>query len=171
MSQGIVIGATVDGGEWLRQLLDSIHTKYSIEVVCDWEMNAIKQCIFDEFVFLPQSTEVLDNDLFNLCFKEYAGRSVSLSQYCSHFGMYLGKYRSELLRNMTFPEVNSKGDAVRAEGNWMEAYVEQEPNYVKLGNLPHTEVFVEKFGRLNMVTESQWLRRYKGNWQWNPSWQ
>src|ERR1017187_2442192 len=113
MSQGIVIGTTADGQPWLDQLFASMRTTYPIEIVCDWELNAIKQCLFDEFIFLPQSTEVLDNTLFDLCFKTYAGRSVSLSQYCNHFGMYLGKYRSDLLRNMMFPEITGKGDAVR----------------------------------------------------------
>jgi hypothetical protein len=84
--------------------------------------------------------------------------------------MYLGKYRSDLLRNMSFPDITHKGDAVRFEGNWMEAYVAQEPDYVTLGNLPHSEVFVERFGRLNMVVENQWLRRWKGSWQWKEEW-
>lgn len=170
MSQGIVIGATSASNQWLDYLLDSMHTAYPVTIVVDWEMNAIKQCLYDEFVFLPQSTEVLDETLFDTVFNQYKGRSVSLTNTPCTFGMYLGKYRSELLRRMTFPEVTHKGAAVRAEGQWREPYIAQETTYVRLCDMPEGEVFVERCGRLNMVTESKYLRRWKGSWQWNPEW-
>lgn len=166
MTQGIVIGTTADGSRWVDQLYATLRCECPVVKVCAWELDCIAYGAerFDEFVFLPQSTEIIDNDLWRLVFTEHKGRSVSLAQHPTTFGMYLGKYRSAILRAIDIPAVHNKHDAIYWEDRWMLPYLELEPDVVTLGDLPHSNVFAEKFGRLNMVVESPWLRRYKGSW-------
>ena len=166
MSQGIVIGTTVDGQRWVDQLYASIRTDYPVVKVRAWELDCILYGAgrFEEFVFLPQSTEVLDNDLWRVVFDQYAGSSVSLAQHPDMFGMYLGKYRSEVVRCLELPMVRDKRDAIYWEDRWTVPYLEIDPNVVVLDDLPHSDVFEEKFGRMNMVVSGKYLRRWKGSW-------
>lgn len=165
-SQGIVIGTTADGSRWVDALYATLRTDYPVVKVRAWELDAILYGAgrFDEFVFLPQSTEIVDNDLWRVVFEEHAGRSVSLAQHPSTFGMYLGKYRSDILRCLEMPMIHNKRDAIHWEDRWMLPYLEMDPDIVDLDDLPHSNVFEQKFGRLNMVVENRWLRRYKGSW-------
>jgi hypothetical protein len=165
-NKGIVVGITADGDPWVDQLIATLDTDYPVVTTCAWELAAITAAAltFDEFVFLPQSTEVLDNGLWEVLFEEQSGVSVSLSQFPGPFGMYLGKYRREVLRQITLPEVTSKSEAIYWEIRWAVPYITVEPDYMALDDLPHSEVFEERFGRTNMVCENRWLRRWKGSW-------
>lgn len=166
MRQGIVVGTTADGKRWVDQLMATLDTSYPVVQICAWELEAIAYGAgrFDEFVFLPQSTEILDNDLWRVVFEEHVGESVSLAQHPSTFGMYLGKYRSEILRCMEMPAIHSKGDAIHWEDRWFLPYLAIEPDVVRFDDLPHSDRFEEKFGRMNMRVENRWLRRWKGSW-------
>jgi hypothetical protein len=164
---GIVIGAQ-SGGPWLKDLLRSLHGcgyPRSIVLTHEWELEAIKQGaeLYEEFVFLPQSTIVTDNALWDIVFKDYKGTGVSLSNTPGPFGMYIGKYKSAIVKHIGCPYIPSKEEAIRQEILWCNRYAYQE-YYVPLADMPHSEVFEERHGRLNMVTENKWLRRYKGSW-------
>jgi hypothetical protein len=171
---GIVIGAAPDGSGWLDDLLNSLRTTYPVVVdrTWDFELHSIELGAkrFEEFVFLPYSTVILDNGLWPLVFEAYKGESVSLCQYPGPFGMYLGKYLAPLVQQVGCPVVPDKLKAVNMELEWGWGYAAAtkdesgEMGYVALGDLPHSATFVPKHGRTNMMVQNRWLRRYKGSW-------
>lgn len=129
-----------------------------------FELSVIWQAAhkYEQFIFVPDSTEFLDaGNLVDECFKD--DLSVSLSQSPCPFGMYLGKYRADRVKELGIWPVQSKLDAVAFETRWTSEYV-RDIEYRTLGDLPHSSTFVERNGRLNMVCENRWLRRYKGSW-------
>jgi hypothetical protein len=167
---GIVIGACPDGSSWLDDLLASINT-FGLEPIVvdktwDFELHSITLGAerFREFAFLPYSTLVLDNSLWEIVFDKYKGTSVSLSQSPVPFGYYMGKYLSSVVKEVGCPRIRNKAEAIGNESQWTAKYVKATGPYMALGDLPHSEVFEEKNGRLNMVVENQWLRRYKSCW-------
>lgn len=164
---GIVIGATPDGSGWLDGLLATVETDYPVRVCETWdfELSAIAAGArwATEFVLLPYSSEVKDNALWDIVFKQLEGVSVSLSQTPMAFGMYLGKYRADQVERVGCPKVTDKVQAVVQEGLWTVRYAAAGP-YRALGDLADTERFVEREGRTNMVVENQWLRRFKSCW-------
>lgn len=164
---GIVIGAARDRSGWLAGLLATVDTDYPVVIDWTWEFElhsiALGARSFQEFVFLPYSTEVLDNGLWGLVFDRYQGTAVSLSQTPGPFGMYMGKYLADDVGRLGCPTVPSKEAAVELEVDWCRGYAELH-RYVTLGDLPHSGIFVERHGRLNMVVENAWLRRFKGSW-------
>lgn len=163
-----MIGAFPGDPAWLDDLMATIDTSYPVMVdkTRDFELHSIARGAqeFDEFIFLPHSTQVLDNSLWSLAFEKYAGTSVSLSQSPVPFGYYLGKYLAKDVEKVGCPAVHNKAEAIGYESAWTATYREATGPYVALGDLPHTDVFVERHGRRNMVVESQWLRRYKSCW-------
>lgn len=176
-----MIGATPDevGVGWTCDLLDSLTgSPYDVIVhqTWDFELSTINYVVtepelaeVEEFIFLPQSTVVKDLDLLRICFEEHAGYSVNLANAQGfHFRMYLGKYLRDSVLELGVPEVRSKWDAVHQELTWGSAYFAQEFHADRLvdvgGNLEHTDVFEQRHGRLNMVVENEYLRRYKGTW-------
>lgn len=173
----IVIGRTPDesGALWAEDLLHSLEGGcWPIEVHQTWgfELATIGWAAerLQEFVFLPASTVVKDLALFDVAFGDLAGKSINLGgvQGGNRFRMYLGKYLASSVRAIGVPTVNSKWDAVMLEDSWGEAYAQAEETAGRLaslgGPLDHTEVFEERHGRLNMVVENEFLRRYKGTW-------
>lgn len=166
---GIVICATPGERGWLLDLQRSIKTDdYPVLAYHTWdfELSAIEfgAEMFEEFVLLPQSTIVLDNSLWHTVFETFEGLSVSLSQTPNPFGMYLGKYRSEIVKQVGVPEVRDKVEAVIQEEAWTKKYISADPEFIVLGDMPDTQVFEERYGRRNMIVESKYLRRYKGCW-------
>ena len=167
MKQAIVIGTMPGREAWLNDCLASLEG-CGVEVVTiqsqNFELSVIELAsrLYDEFIFLPDSTEVLDHvSLVDECFGTTS--SVSLSQFPGPYGMYLGKYVSNSLAQISFPFVRDKLDAVHYETVWTGKYVQIASTKV-LGNLPHSDNFVERHGRLNMVCENHWLRRFKASW-------
>lgn len=174
MQQAIVIGATPDGLPWVSDLMASLKgCRWPIEVheTWDFELSTIAWAgqRYDEFVFLPQTTEVLDQRLFELCFLTHRGRSVNLGTAQEmQFRMYLGKYRADALNQIAIPRVTSKREAVHWEVVWCKGYAWAEATRDRLvsvgGPLEHSDVFEQRHGRLNMVVENEFLRRLKGTW-------
>jgi len=165
MTPVIVIG-TMQGREaWAEDCRRSIKgASVAIVYSTGFELSVIGEAArqFSEFIFLPDSTEVLDPlDLVERCFSHH--RSVSLSQFPAPFGMYLGKYRSDHVQQLGVPLVPDKVAAVRYETEWTRQYASIAA-YENLGNLPHSNTFEQRHGRLNMVCENRWLRRYKASW-------
>lgn len=166
----IVIGATHPDSPWMTDLKASIPLAAPAEVWASitpkFELSSIRWASerFEEFVFLPESTLVLDPTVFDRCFGEFAGMSVDLANQPDT--MYLAKFRSAAVHDV--PEVHDKLEAVRYEREWMGAYLAAEEAAGKLAHLGrpmlHSNVFEERHGRLNMVVENEYLRRYKGAW-------
>jgi len=172
MTSAIVVGTTGWDSPWLHELglsLVGVEWPVVVHVTRDWELATIGWAAghFQEFVFLPQSTVVLDPAVFDRCFRECAGSSVDLgTAQGKRFQMYLGKYRSEAVLAGGVPVVADKRAAVAYELTWCAEYAARESRQlVSVGSpLEHTEVFEDRHGRRNMVVENEYLRRYKSCW-------
>jgi hypothetical protein len=167
--QTIIIGTTPNS-PWLRDCLDSIgsYDTYPIQIIEDetWELGKFKQVLADdrilEFFFLPDSTVVLNPEIFDLAFN--CEHSYALSE---GFKMYMGKYQRSVLTQMELPTPTSKEDAVRLEYSLNQEYLKLDPHTVVCPEpLEDSSVFIERNGRTNMVLENQWIRKYKGTWRW-----
>lgn len=177
MKQGIVIGSTKSRKEtWLKDLLASlIGCKYPIKVnfTDNFELTTIKWALtntdFEEFLFLPDSTIIKDLSLFDIVFDTYKGKSVSLFNFPAVGGMYMMKYRRDILKTMPIPEVKSKLMAVFWEGVFNVYYSGLDGNVIILfpGQV-HTNIFVKKYGRENMVVGNKYITRFKGDWGQRP---
>lgn len=164
IKQGIVICHHPDNKPFLDDLLKSIDkTEYPIFVCEDgidrpensFELGAIEEGskYFEQFVFLQDSCVIKDISLFDKLFAIKG--NVALTPKFFH---YMGKL-SELPDE--FPKVNDKEGSIRFETTWLKLpYTSFEPE------LPvESKVFEEKYGRLNMVLENQYLIKYKARWQ------
>ncbi len=171
MTVAVVIGAVSRESPWLIDCLASLDGcgwPVMVNVTVNWELTTIDWASwqYDEFVFLPESTVVLDQAVFDRCFGDYAGRSVSLAwAQGGPFRMYMGKYRSEVVRRAGVPTVRSKYEAIAYEWDWGQRYSAADGAVVNLGApLEHTDRFVEKHGRTNMVVANEFFERFKAHW-------
>lgn len=173
MKQGIVIGSSTSRKEtWLKDLLASmIGCKYPVKIfyLDTFELSVIKEAIyatnFDEFLFLPDSTIIQDLEFFDMVFKDTEGMSVSVFNEPCLGAMYMMKYRREILKTMPIPKVPSKKMAVFWEIVFNEYYVGLDAKIkVLFPEVLHSETFIEKHGRENMVMGNKYILRYKGDW-------
>lgn len=174
VQQAIVVATTWGRERWLYNCLGTLHQ--SAYAVIDpilrakGELDHIKWILahtrLDEFLFLHDSCELLNPALLDLAFKKYQGRSVGFCESPLKFGTFLGKFRRAVLERMhNWPDVNCKVDAVHAERWFAQEYLRIEPDAPLITPTLHDrDFYTEKFGRLNMVLENQYLRKYKGHW-------
>ena len=175
MNQGIVIGSTTTTRDWLQNCLNSFgkYDRYPILVVIndDFEMGKLKWVYdhtdLDEIFLLHDTVEIKDTSLFDEAFGECAGKSFALSDHPAYMGMFLGKYRRDILKLMDIPLTRTKKEAVIQEDEFNRRYCNLEPHKVLLDpTLRNTDIFEDKFGRKNMVLENQYIKKYKGTWAW-----
>lgn len=164
ISRGIVISASEYSRPFYEDLMKSIKTDYPIYICWEglgrpggsYEIGAIKAGTekFDEFVYLHDTVLIKDNSLFDKLF-EIEGH-VLLTQGGFH---YFGKYVSNDLPEL--PEVKNKEDAVHWELNWFKRL-----HTVFYNQLPViSETFEYKYGRINMVIENDFIRKFKARWK------
>lgn len=154
---------------WLDDLLYSIQTTYPIIISNHdgWVMDAIRLAFentpFDEIFFLNTSMIVKDNAIWDIVFKEYAGRSVAVGD---KFLMHLGKYRREIAEKTNYPIIRNKMDEVYlGEFGWTKEYIALEPDYVHVQPITDTfKVYEEKHGRRNMILENDYFKKWKAHW-------
>ena len=177
MTVAVVIGATRGDSPWLADLLptlDGCRWPVVVHLTRGFELATIGWAAewFDEYVFLPESSRVLDLTVFDRCFGDHAGVSVSLGRaQGGEFRMYLGKYLAASVRALGVPSVGSKEEAVQYEGGaWCGRYREREEaarRFARVGGpMEHTNEFVERHGRVNMIVRNEHLERWKGSWDW-----
>ena len=173
MKQVIVIATTPNRYRWLANCLETLkgYDKYPLMVISDfnWELGKIRfvyeNTNIDEFFLLHDSCEVKDPSLFDLVFEKHRGESVAFSDHPVVFGMYLGKYRREILEKMDIPIVRDKKGAIYWEEKFNIDYVQLDPATVLLfDDFRHTTIFEEKLGRKNMKVENEYLVKWKGTW-------
>lgn len=167
--KAIIIATTNGREQWLEQCLESLegYTRYPklVTMSGDWELGKIKNAsesmVIDEFIFLQDSMVIKDYKWIDEAF-DYHG-SVSIGW--RPFFMYLGKYKTDILRSIEIPKVNNKLDAVNYEYTWPLEYIKADPSTKHIfTDLTDTNIFLEKFGRMNMVLENDQLIKYKGTW-------
>jgi hypothetical protein len=174
MKQAIIIPTWIKDRAFLDDLLKTLigYTKYPIIIhtntpeMNEFEMGAIrlgKELEIDEFFVLPHSTIIKNAELFDIAFEKYKGATAYLG---SNFMSYTGKYRLEILKKLELPEVRKKLDACIQEFNWNPKYLALEPNKVELcpDFWKQPERFEFKHGRKNLITENEYLKKFKGCW-------
>lgn len=171
--QAIVIGTRQDRRDQLRNCLESIKVDYPV-VVADcgnYEIGKIqwvlKYCDFEEFVFLQDSVEIKNNDLFHKVFS--IKESVSICNYPRMFGCYLGKYKSHIMRkliedNKLNLEFVTKMDAINLEWILGDLYEKYEKPYELFDDMQNIDKFVIKWDKKVMKIENDYLIKYKSIW-------
>ncbi len=158
--------------EELQSLLKTINTTYNILIYCNdydnstFELGALKHVydntLYDE-IFLLQDTNIIkDNDLFKIIFEDYKGVSIFFNPRGE---MYLNKYLRSVLDELTIPVPNTKKLAVRLEQSFNKEYLSKDSNTkILFPELIDNDEREQMFGRLNMVIENDYLKKYKGCW-------
>jgi hypothetical protein len=111
---------------------------------------------FDEFLLLHDTCTVKDTKLFDIVFNEYLGRSVSIDR---NYRMFLGKYRSKVLRQMVIPTVSTKNAAIAAEQTFGLAYCEIEKPLVLFEGYQNDFSLIEENGLVKRIYENKYLRK------------
>lgn len=170
----IIICATVDRLDWLKNCIDSFkgYNKYPIislmvnngkGFIPDF-LREIASMGIEEFVLLQDSMEIKDPEVFDICFEDLKGVSVSMSRCPYFFGSTHGKFLTSVLKQCSIPHLDNKYDDALFEVSFGKEYSEKTGKFVDLCNLEHTDKFEEKFGRTNMVVENKYIKKYKGTW-------
>lgn len=172
MKQAIIILTGKGREEMLKNV--KLDTKYKVILYQkgDFELGAIRHSFYetdlDEFLLLHDTCEIKNNKLFDIVFKQNKGKSVALANYPCIFGMYLGKYRREVLNKMYIPRAKNKIEAVEYEMTFNQLYCQIDGDVKLIDNPLHdTDIFVDKFGRKNMKLENELLIKYKATWHRN----
>lgn len=166
----VVVATTPERHKWLNNCLKSLHgIKYPLIVLSDftYELGKIgfihKHTSIDQFVLLHDSCVVKDHTLFDISFNY--PHSACFSDDPIYFSMYLGKYRREVLDQLTIPTVTSKIEAVEQEIQFNAQYVGHDMHTKLLfTDFHNTQNFVTKFHTKVMVLENRYLIKYKSCW-------
>lgn len=153
----------------------------STTVVCNdynaWELGGVTKGAehFDEFVHL-MDTCIINKGIVDekwpeaqltpeMLFRIMFGGPGSC-YLCRGFYSYLGKYRSDILRHVGIPRIETKEQAIHAEDNWNRVYLAADPSAWQFpALLPiSSNVFEEKHGRRNMVLTNGYITKYKATW-------
>jgi hypothetical protein len=118
--------------------------------------------MFDEFIHLMDTCIVKDIKMFDQMFEAPGGVHL-----CPRFFSYLGKYRTDALKQIGIPRIETKQEAVAMEVSWNAQYLAADSQAKQFEPvLPiETDVFEEKYGRKNMVCENDFIKKYKGTYR------
>ena len=129
---------------------------------CGAIRGVLEHTVYDEFVFLQDSIEVLDlmglDQLFAVPHSACA---------MPRFECFLGKFRRDPLLRIEIPEPRTKDESILLGEQWfLRAYQRVEPVEVLYPTFDdaHAKGIIEKFGRRNLVLENQYFRKWKGRW-------
>jgi hypothetical protein len=119
----------------------------------------------EEFFVLHDTMEIKDNSIWDILFKDNAGKTVFLNPRGL---MFLNKYvLADIKKTSCWPrlyDVKDKLTGVWSEG-WFHQELEAVANPVKLwDNFDDSGRRETKFGRENMIIENQYFKKYKGSW-------
>ena len=116
---------------------------------------------YEEICILNETTICKDNSIWDIIFKTHKGQSVMLGEnYLMFFGKYLRKHI------LPFPKVTTKQeDVLLGEDVWSKGYGRLPIEHIPIQPLyDNYSVYEEKNGRLNMVLENDYFKKYKGSW-------
>ena len=132
-----------------------------------FELGGLKRVLMeteaDDILILQDSCEIKDLKFFDMVFDN--PNSVAISEA---FLSYLGKYKRSVLNKIEIPTTHTKTESVRQEGQFNRIYMSMCQVDVLFGQFGFTYFkgnrFEEKFGRKNLVSENDYLIKYKGTW-------
>jgi hypothetical protein len=165
----IVIATTPGRENWLSQCLASISqpvlvlSDFSFELgKINWVFNNTK---IERFMFLQDSVVVKDEKLFELLTHDKG--SISLTNDPCIYGMYMGVYEREILKQIEIPIPQNKAQSIAYELSWTDTYCRVAKN-VRVAFTDLTDANSKRkqvlFDRENLVLENDFLIKYKGNW-------
>ena len=128
---------------------------------------AREHCEDEEFLVLHDSCVIKDNLLFDIVFNSFSGHSVAFSSHPVPMGMFLGKYKTAIVKQLDPPIAKNKEHAVELEEEWNKKYCQLDYPIIMPDPLNVSDIFEEKHGRKNMVLENRFLKKYKGTWNRN----
>lgn len=176
MNVPVVISTGPDRGHWVRDCLNSIHVPNVTlcKSQAGGELGAIRMVYegtrWARFLLLQDSVVVLDQRLFDLV-DEVNGPLLVAPRPC----MYLAVYERAVLDELDIPDVPAGQDrelAIEHETAFCDSYVRQAEQMgfdvpVLFPELTDANAAgqVHHNGRLNLVLENDFLRKYKGTWR------
>jgi len=171
----VVSGSRTSPVEYLEEVQHICRTMgwhYEVQLDDGYELGAFRVALertdWDEFLFLQDTFEVLDQTFIGIVMN--APASVALGPTFFH---YAGKWKREVLEGMAFPLVRSKRESAHWEHAFSRQYWERVgPDGVWVVDPDFDDSkparFEDRFGRHNMVLENQWYRKYKADWGQRP---
>lgn len=157
---------------WLNECLNSIKTDYPVLVSNHegWVMEGVKKMWettgYKELVFMNESMICKDNEIWDIVFKQYKGKSVMLGD---RFLMFFGKFRRPMVDQLLFPQVHDKyEDVILGEGGWCRQYYELN-DHIAIEPLTDPDItdesnFEMKHGRKNLVLENRYFKKHKATY-------
>ena len=173
MKQAIIITTCKEYRPWLYNLLQTLDTTYPIVIVHNtkeknrYDILGIITGIelgFDEFMVLHDTVEIKNNDFFRIVFEEHKGKTVFLNNIGQ---MFLNKYTKEDLAKVDISSlytVHDKTSGVHVERIFNMNLKNVVQPLILFQGFDDNDKREEKFGRLNMVIENDYLKKYKGSW-------
>jgi hypothetical protein len=179
VSHAIIVSTAVGMEPWLDQCLKSLQPVRGIPVIIyrntlgTGEGESLRQAAlytqYDEVIFLHDTMELLDPGLIDYCFTEHAGRSIGFMGGLD-FGMNAGKFKPAVLRQMRDTVLRvprDKREATDMEFRFGQELLAHDPDaFVMPDPLLDRQVFKRRHGRVNMVLENRYLRKWKGCWNY-----
>jgi len=177
MKQIIYVATTPGRVEFLTNFLESMRKydgKYPLFIESSYEygwFDFARNYEWDELLFLHDSCEIKDYDLFDMVFETYKGKSVSFTGI-PYFLMGLGKFLRDPYLKASFDTKNAYMDYKDKEFTFGNDYVKYagEPPVVLFPEFLENEkkdkyrAMERKFGRQNIILENQYIKKYKGHW-------
>lgn len=191
--KGIVIVSSESTKDFLRDcILSCVNLKYPVLVVFnggykpemflstlggtieyafnDWngfELGGIEQGMerFDEFILLQDTVIIKDQSMFDICF-DFEGSVFFTDQGLYHYG---AKFRTELLKFVGVPRVESRLQAIHHEWYWGHMYFMTEknkkylPEIMDYGNDSYPKV--ERHSRVGILLENRFMQKHKVNYK------
>ena len=172
MGQIVVVASTPGREHWLSDCLKSLGDREVLVLrqAGTWELGKIQwlyeNTALDRFLFLHDTVVVKDRSFIDEAFSHPG--SVALTNDPGWFGMYMGVYTRETLSKVPLYSPVTQRDSIRAEVEWTRTYHEAEPSAHLLFS-DFTDRHArgrkeERYGRVNLVLENQYLIKYKGTW-------
>jgi len=178
MNRAIIIATCTKYRPWLYNFLSTYSGKYPLYIVHNtddrnqYDARAVIEGIdqgFDEFLVLHDTLELKDEKFLDVIFEDLAGKSVALT-YPNP--MFMIKYRKEDLDSLpsevidNLKAVHDKWSAVLQEKYFCDKYLRNSKATVLFPKLDMAELnrYEYKLGRLNMILENDYLKKYKGSW-------
>ncbi len=183
--KAIVFLTHIDRKQWIENALKSLegYTKYPIVVLVNgcsqinWNLGCkivctdnnffeagglqtlLKYTDIDEFVYLHDSVEIKDTELFDKIFS--TPNSVALS---ARLMMFMGKFKRDILNKMDIPMTKTPVESVLYEDRFGREYCRLDKDIEWLDPVSDTKIFDSKFGKNVMILENKYLKKYKSKW-------
>jgi len=165
----VVIGSAPGREDWLKDCSASINREHLAVVNTGFELAkidwVIKNTNCDRFLFLQDSWIIKSAEFWEQL--EMHSGSIALSRDPYFYGCYAGVYERSIIERIGIPAITEKRQAIHFEIAWHQEYVKVsgEP-YVLFPELTDANAKrqVEKYGRINLVLENDYIAKYKGTW-------